>query len=186
MRRLKTSVKFGTKGQDKTQKIKVPRTIEGTIFELTFLVGAAVVWLLVLIMLSNAPDVIATHFDGNGRPNGYGSPWGLLFPCIITTVTGVGLLIGAYFPHRINVPVSVYTPRQYELLIRMVRIAALLFLLMTLAIPATAIVLEGSSAWPILSIVGLLMVVIIYYCVKIHRENPSGSPCEGEKEADTL
>ena len=166
MRILKTSVMLGTKKQ---QKIKVHRTMEGTIFELAFLVGAAIVWILVIMMLSNAPSVIATHFDGNGHPNGYGSPWGLLFPCIIMTLMGVGLLIGAYFPHHINVPVSVHTQRQYELVIRMVRVMALLFLLMTLVIPATVTVFKGSTAWPILSTVGLLIAVSIVFCVMIHR-----------------
>ena len=57
------------------EKIKVHRTAEGTAFEVAFVVMAVVVWALVIWMISQAPDVIATHFDGNGRPNGYGSPW---------------------------------------------------------------------------------------------------------------
>ena len=55
---------------EKRPKIKVYRTTEGTIFELAFLVLAVIVWVLVILLLKNAPDVIATHFDGNGRPNG--------------------------------------------------------------------------------------------------------------------
>ena len=151
------------------EKIKVYRTTEGTIFELAFLVLAVIVWTLVIIMLKSAPDVIATHFDASGHPNGYGSPWGLLFPCIITTVVGAGMLVGAYFPNTINVPVEVRTPRQYELLIRMMRIAALVFLLLTLAIPATLVVFENPTSWPILGCVALLLLVIIYYCVLIHK-----------------
>lgn len=153
----------------KKQRIKVVRTTEGTIFELAFLVLAVIVWVLVILMMKKAPDVVATHFDVNGHPNGYGSPWGMLFPCILTTLVGVGLLIGAYFPHIINVPVEVNNTRQYELLIRMTRITALLFLLLTLAIPATLLLTENPSSWPVLSIIGLLLVIIIYYCVKIHK-----------------
>jgi uncharacterized membrane protein len=153
----------------KRPKIKVYRTTEGTIFELAFLVLAVIVWVLVILLLKNAPDVIATHFDGNGRPNGYGSPWGLLVPCIITTVVGGGLLLGAYFPHTLNMPVNVSTPRQYELLIRMTRIMALLFLLLTLAIPATLLTSIGPSPWFILGTVGLIMLEIIVFCVLIHR-----------------
>lgn len=155
--------------QNNKQKIKVYRTTEGTIFELAFLVLAIVVWVLVILMLSNAPDVIATHFDGNGHPNGYGSPWGLLFPCIITTVVGACLLAGAYFPHTLNIPVEVKTPRQYELLIRMTRIAALLFLLLTLSIPATILFFDKPSAWPTVGSVGLLLLEIIVFCVLIYR-----------------
>ena len=158
--------------QNNKTKIKVYRTTEGTLFELAFLVLAIVVWVLVILMLNNAPDVVATHFDASGRPNGYGSPWGLLFPCIITTVVGAGMLLGAYFPNTINVPVEVTTPRQYELLIRMTRIGALLFLLLTLAIPATALWLSPPSPWLIVGSVGLLFVDIIVFCVLIHRAKP--------------
>ena len=154
---------------EKKQKIKVNRTKEGTIFELAFLVLAVVVWVVVIMMLKNAPSVIATHFDAHGTPNGYGSPWGLLVPCIITTVTGAGLLLGAYFPHALNMPVEVKTPRQYELLIRMTRIAAIIMLLLTLAIPATLLMFENPSPWPVLGMVGLLLIDIIVFCVLIHK-----------------
>ena len=151
------------------QKIKVNRTTEGTIFELVFIVLAIVVWALVITMLNNAPDVIATHFDGNGRPNGYSSPWGLLVPCIITTVVGGCLLLGAYFPQTLNVPVEVKTPRQFELLIRMTRIAALLFLLLTLSIPATLLLFDNPSPWFVVGSIGLLLLEITVFCVLIHR-----------------
>jgi uncharacterized membrane protein len=155
--------------QEKKQKIKVHRTTEGTIFELAFLVLAVIIWVLVILMMKNAPDVIATHFDAHGRPNGYGSPWGLLFPCIIMTVVGGCLLAGAYFPHTLNMPVEVKTPRQYELLIRMTRIAALLFLLLTLAIPATLLYFDSHPMAPVVGTIGLMLAVIVYYTVLIHR-----------------
>ena len=153
----------------KNQKIKVHRTTEGTIFEVAFLVLAVVVWVLIIMMMKNAPDVVATHFDASGRPNGYGSPWGLLFPCIITTVTGAGLLAGAYFPDKLNMPVKVSTPRQYELVIRMTRIAAIIMLLMTLVIPATILFFDSPTPWPVLGTVGLLLADIIVFCVLIKK-----------------
>ena len=77
------------------EKVKVCRTTEGTVFEMVFLVLAIVVWALIILMITHAPNVVATHFDLSGRPNGYGSPWGLLFPCILVTVVGGCLLLGA-------------------------------------------------------------------------------------------
>ena len=91
--------------QKERQKIEVHRTTEGTIFEVAFLVLTVIVWAIIIWQVSKAPNVIATHFDMNGHPNGYGSPWGLMFPCIMTTVVGACLLAAAYFPHTINVPV---------------------------------------------------------------------------------
>ena len=155
--------------QKEKLKVKVHRTTEGTIFEVAFLVLAVIVWAIIIWQVSKAPNVIATHFDMNGHPNGYGSPWGLMFPCIMTTVVGACLLAAAYFPHTINVPVEVKTPRQYELLIRMTRITALIMLLLTLVIPMTLLVFSSPQTWPVFSIIALMIAVIIYYCVQIHR-----------------
>ena len=155
--------------QKEKLKVKVHRTTEGTIFEVAFLVLAVIVWAIIIWQVSKAPNVIATHFDMNGHPNGYGSPWGLMFPCIMTTVVGACLLAAAYFPHTINVPVEVKTPRQYELLIRMTRIIALIMLLLTLVIPMTLLVFSSPQTWPVFSIIALMIAVIIYYCVQIHK-----------------
>lgn len=151
------------------KKIKVNRTKEGTVFEIAFVMLAVIVWALIIWMLCKAPDVIATHFDGRGHPNGYGSPWGLVIPCIITTVVGAGLLVVAYHPHLINMPVEMKTPRQYELGIRSTRVAALTLLLLTLSIPCSLLLFESPSPWPVLGTVGLLLAVMTYYSVRIYK-----------------
>ena len=154
---------------EKKQKIKVNRTKEGTVFEIAFVMLAVVVWALIIWMLCKAPDVVATHFDGRGHPNGYGSPWGLVIPCIITTVVGAGLLLVAYHPHLINMPVEMKTPQQYELGIRSTRVAALTLLLLTLSIPCSMLLFESPSPWPVLATVGLLLAVAVYYSIRIYR-----------------
>ena len=151
------------------KKIKVNRTKEGTVFEIAFVMLAVVVWALIIWMIIKAPDVIATHFDGRGHPNGYGSPWGLVIPCVITTVVGVGLLVVAYHPHLINMPVEMKTPWQYELGIRSTRVAALTLLLLTLSIPCSLLLFESPSPWPVLGTVGLLLAVAVYYSVRIYK-----------------
>ncbi len=151
------------------KKIKVNRTKEGTVFEIAFAMLAVIVWALIIWMLCKAPDVIATHFDAHGRPNSYGSPWGLVIPCVITTVVGAGLLVVAYHPHLINMPVEMKTPRQYELGIRSTRVAALTLLLLTLSIPCSLLLFESPSPWPVLATVGLLLVVAVYYSIRIYR-----------------
>ena len=154
---------------EKKQKIKVNRTKEGTVFEIAFVMLAVIVWALIIWMLCKAPDVVATHFDGRGHPNGYGSPWGLVIPCIITTVVGAGLLVVAYHPHLINMPVEMKTPRQYELGIRSTRVAALTLLLLTLSIPCSLLLFESPTPWPVLGTVGLLLAVAVYYSVRIYK-----------------
>ena len=159
--------------QKEKLKVKVHRTTEGTIFEVAFLVLAVIVWAIIIWQVSKAPNVIATHFDMNGHPNGYGSPWGLLVPSIIMTVAGIGLLVCAYYPHLINMPVEIKTTRQFELAIRMTRIAALIMLLVTLAIPMTLLAFATPQPWPVLGTLALMLVVIVYYCVLIHRAKTS-------------
>ena len=163
------------------KKIKVNRTKEGTVFEIAFVMLAVVVWALIIWMLCKAPDVVATHFDGRGHPDGYGSPWGLVIPCVITTVVGAGLLLVAYHPHLINMPVEMKTPRQYELGIRSTRVAALTLLLLTLSIPCSLLLFESPSPWPVLGTVGLLLAVMTYYSVLIYRARPltneGSKPC---------
>ncbi|MBR6194732.1 MAG: DUF1648 domain-containing protein [Prevotella sp.] len=154
---------------EKKQKIKVNRTKEGTVFEIAFVMLAVIVWALIIWMLCKAPDVVATHFDGRGHPNGYGSPWGLVIPCVITTVVGAGLLLVAYHPHLINMPVEMKTPRQYELGIRSTRVAALTLLLLTLSIPCSLLLFESPTSWPVLGTVGLLLAVAVYYSVRIYK-----------------
>ena len=153
---------------EKKQKIKVNRTKEGSLFEIAVAMLAVIVWALIIWMLIKAPDVIATHFDAHGRPNSYGSPWGLVIPCVITTVVGAGLLVVAYHPHLINMPVEMKTPRQYELGIRSTRVAALMGLLLTLSIPCSLLLFESPSPLPVLAAIVLMLVVAVYYSIRIY------------------
>lgn len=152
--------------------IKVHRTHEGNIFEIVFAVVAIVVWGLIIWMVNQAPDIVPTHFDGSGRPNAYGSPTEIIIPCIIVTIAAICMMVIAYFPRHINMPFAITNIRQVELVIRMTRIAGLLFLVLTLVIGWTSlgsINHGGPSAIPILTIVGLLFVVIIVFTILVHK-----------------
>lgn len=154
------------------KEVKVHRTLEGTIFETVFAIMAIVVWGLIILMLNQAPDIIPTHFDASGKPNAYGSPMGIVIPCIIVTIAAIGLMVIAYFPRHMNMPFKVTNIRQVELTIRMTRITGLIFLVLTLAIGWTSLgsINHGSpNAIPILTVVGLLFAVIIIFTILIHK-----------------
>ena len=156
----------------KPEKIKVNRTLEGTIFELAFLVLLIAVWVFIIIALQKAPDVVPTHFDGLGRATSYDSKYSILFATIFTTIGGVIILGSAYFPHTINIPVKVKTPRQYALAIRMMRVISLVMLALTAVIGYTSLVAgtHGEpSAVPILTTVGVMFAVIIIFCTLIYK-----------------
>lgn len=154
------------------KKIKVNRTPEGNIFEFAFLVLLIAVWVFIIIALQKAPDIVPTHFDAAGRPNSYGSKFGILIPTIITTIAAVSMMVCAYFPHKINLPTQITTPHQYELAIRMLRIMGLILLALTASIGYMSLVLGAHgapSAVPILAVVGLLFVVIIVFTFLIYK-----------------
>lgn len=156
----------------KPEKIKVYRTLEGNIFELVFLVLMIAVWVFIIMALQKAPDVVPTHFDAAGRATSYGSKFGILFATVFTTIGGVIMLCGAYFPHTINIPVKIKTPRQYLLAIRMMRVLSLTLLALTATIAYTSLVAgtHGEpSAIPILAIVGVMFAVIVIFNVLIYK-----------------
>ena len=154
----------------KPEKIKVYRTLEGNIFELVFLVLMIAVWVFIIMALQKAPDVVPTHFDAAGRATSYGSKFGILFATVLTSMGGIIMLVSAYFPHTINIPVKIKTPRQYLLAIRMMRVLSLTLLALTAAIGYTSLVAYSEpSAVPILATVGVMFAVIIIFCILIYK-----------------
>ena len=154
------------------EKIKVNRTLEGNIFEFVFLVLLIAVWVFIVIALQKAPDIVPTHFDGAGRATSYDSKYSILFATIVTSVGGIIMLGCAYFPHKINMPVKIKTPRQYLLAIRMVRVLSLVLLVLTAVIGYTSLVAGAHgepSAVPILATVGVMFAVIIIFCILIYK-----------------
>ena len=154
----------------KPEKIKVNRTLEGNIFEIVFLVLLIAVWVFIILALKKAPDVVPTHFDAVGHATSYDSKYSILFVTIFTSIGGIIMLGSAYYPHTINIPVKVKTPRQYLLAIRMMRVLSLTLLALTATIAYTSLVAYSEpSAVPILATVGVMFAVIIIFCILIYK-----------------
>ena len=130
--------------KDNRPTVKVNRTLEGTIFEIVVAAILIVSWVLIIINRDNLPAS---------------------FPfaqCVVTSVVSLGMMVAAYFPNSINMPVQINTPRQYALAIRMVRIIGVILSLM----PVTA---YFHSMLSTVFCVGGLVVVIIIFSVLIYR-----------------
>ncbi len=159
--------------QNNKLKVHVGRTLEGTLFEIAFLVLAILVWAVIVWLMSRAPETVPTHFNVAGKADAWGSPSTILFTCIVTTVVGASLLLAAYFPHTVNLLVEVKTPRQVALVIRMVRVMALELLLLTLALAfislGSSIGHESGSVAPVLIVVGLLLLTCVVFTVLVSR-----------------
>ena len=151
------------------ERIKVCRTTEGTIFEIVLVVMLVVIGALIAMMYADAPDVVPTHFGPSGEPNGWGSKSGVLIPCLVITIASIFLMVSAYSPHKINIPVEVSTPRQWALVVRLVRVTALEMALLTLSIATSSLLVEHHTSWPIAAVTGLMFITVIVFCVLIHK-----------------
>ena len=151
------------------KKVKVHRTVEATIFEIVFAIVAIIVWGLIIWMIHLAPDIVPTHFDGSGKANAYGSPMDITIPCIIITIAALGCMVLAYYPRYINSIGKITNIRQVELNIRSIRVAGITLLLMALAIAYTMLRMESPTPFPILAVVGLLLVEIIVFASLISK-----------------
>lgn len=130
--------------KDNRPAVKVNRTLEGTIFEIVVAAILIVSWVIIIMNRNNLPAS---------------------FPftqCITVSVVSLGMLIAAYFPNSINMPVQITTPRQYALAIRMVRIIGLILSLM----PVTT---YFHSMLSTVFCVGGMVVVIIIFALLIHK-----------------
>lgn len=130
--------------KDNRPAVKVNRTLEGTIFEIVVAAILIVSWVIIIMNRNNLPA------------------WFPLTQCIITSLVSLGMMVAAYFPNSINMPVQINTPRQYALAIRMVRIIGVILSLM----PMTA---YFHSMLSTVFCVGGLVVVIIIFSVLIYR-----------------
>lgn len=130
--------------KDNRPAVKVNRTLEGTIFEIVVAAILIVSWVIIIMNRNNLPA------------------WFPLAQCIITSLVSLGMMVAAYFPNSINMPVQINTPRQYALAIRMVRIIGVILSLM----PVTA---YFHSMLSTVFCVGGLVVVIIIFTVLLHK-----------------
>ncbi|MBO4849777.1 MAG: DUF1648 domain-containing protein [Prevotella sp.] len=114
---------------------RMPRTPEGSIFEVVALFLIIALWAVAVYMFHHAPESIPTHFDLQGNPNSYGSRTTLLFLAGGGTLAAVVMLVCAYYPTTfLHVPASKVTLPQCILISRMVRVAALLLCFLFFAI----------------------------------------------------
>ena len=151
------------------KSVKIHRTIEATVFEVVFAILAISVWGIIIWLVHQAPDIVPTHFDGSGTPNGYGSPVGITIPCAIITIAAIGCMIVAYFPRLINMPYKITNIRQVKYAILSVRFTAITLLLMALAIAYMMLGMPSPTATPILAVSVLLILNIIVFTILGYR-----------------
>jgi uncharacterized membrane protein len=93
--------------------------------EYSALIVLIATWGFIIYHFNKLPDIIATHFDLNGNPNGFGSKFTIwLLPIIITLVYILIYVLNRY-PHKFNYLTKITEQnayKQYKLASRMMRI----------------------------------------------------------------
>lgn len=148
------------------KKIKVHRTVEGTIFEIVAAVLLVVLWVLTIVLWQKSDPVVATHFDLSGTPDGFGSRNHMFVTAVAGTLSTVLLLVSAYFPRHINLPVGIGNIRQTTIAVRMVRVLAVTVALLFIGIPLS---MTFGKMVPV-AVFGIVIILIMaFYTYKIYK-----------------
>jgi uncharacterized membrane protein len=110
---------------DNRPSLKIKKEIIDYFLELGALIVLISTWGFTIYNFNKLPDIIATHFDLGGKPNGFGSKntiW--LLPIIITLVYILISVLNKY-PHKFNYLTKITEQnayKQYKLASRSLRI----------------------------------------------------------------
>ncbi len=123
------------------------------------------------------PETIPTHFDGSGRPDGWGGRATILLLGLLPYVTWVALTFLGRFPHRFNYPWTITAEnadRQYLLsrtLLASVKVWAVLVLVHLLWRTSLVAVGEARTLGVAFLLVSLLVLfgILLVYFVQAYR-----------------
>lgn len=104
------------------EPIIVPRSKEGTIFEVITGILIIVLWVLTWWLYRHAPEQVPIHFGLNLSPDSMGSRSSLIVMAVLGTVFSLGMLWSAYHPETVNLPFKINPSAQHDYNVRMVRI----------------------------------------------------------------
>ena len=149
------------------KKIKVHRTTEGTIFEIVTAVLLIALWVLTIVLWQKSDPVVVTHFDLSGTADGFGSRDHMFVTAVGATLSSVLLLVGAYYPQFINLPVGISNIRQATTAVRMVRVLAVAITLLFIGILLS---MTYGKLFPTAFFLILIILIIAFYTYKIYKQ----------------
>lgn len=154
-------------------KLNVVRTSKDIIFDSVFLALTVAVWGIIIWLISQAPDIVPTHFGPSGKPNAYGSPTHHVIPLVVMTLAALLCAFSIYLPFGgVNLPFveGEGNPRQKRLGVLLMRIFALLILLIMLFIAVFSLAMNHhDSILPVVIILSVVFGVTIVFTVLMYR-----------------
>lgn len=150
--------------------VKLPRTLESTIFEVVWVAVTVATWIVILRETKSVEEPVPTHFDLEGNPNGYSS---LLVFYLIMALLSAGsaflMFYVAYRPRLVNVGtknIQKDSVRQLKLKGQFGRVLAILLALHPLAFSLTS--RNGNPAF-LIGLMAVLSVASVVYSIIIRR-----------------
>jgi uncharacterized membrane protein len=158
-------------------KIKIQLTATDKAVERIGWVILLTIWVLTITSYSNLPDTIPTHYNGEGKADGFGRKINILTLPLVATILFVGMTIINKFPYIFNYPVKITEEnafRQYTNATRMIRYLKLLLivlfgLIVFKTIQSTSGQSFGPGAWFLPLTMGLIFIPLIYFIIKSLR-----------------
>ena len=161
-------LKFFRSDCDNVQHVRLPRTLESTIFEVVALFLVIAMWVLVILMYRHAPETIPTHFDLKGNPNNEGSRLVLLVMAGIGTILVILTMACAYVPTKaVKQDIKLVNQRQFILASRMVRCIGLLTCLLFICCILMICYPTSVALYLVYAFIGLTIVVPLVFIIMI-------------------
>jgi len=164
---------------NKRPRIKVPFETVDVIIEFISITLLILMWVYCIVNYMELPDTIATHFNGAGEPNGYGSRQTVWIIPIIATVMYIGLFILNKYPHTHNYMVNITEEnalKNYKFSTRIVRVVNFLCVLLMTYI--TYMIVESAfgkqfnlGTWFVPLVIGVSIILPIIMFVYMRKMN---------------
>lgn len=82
--------------------LDIPRTLSDIIVEVFNILIIIALWIFSIYFFSKSPQIIVSHFDIQGNPDGYGSKSFLFFLPALASLLTILLFFLNHFPHKFN------------------------------------------------------------------------------------
>ncbi|MGL2966167.1 DUF1648 domain-containing protein [Flavobacterium sp. XGLA_31] len=160
-------------------RIQLQLSIADKIVEVLAILLLLFFWIYTLKQYSNLPDIIPTHFSGDGTVDGYGVKQTMFIMLFIATGLFVMLTVFSRYPHKFNymtVITEANALTQYTLSTRMLRVMKLSVTLVFLALDFKTIETAHGHAdslggWFMLLIMGLIFVPLFYFLIQFSKNS---------------
>jgi len=159
--------------------LKIKLTKSDMIIEIISVLILATFWFSTFFQYNSLPEIIPTHFNGDGSANGNGPKYMIFGLPIISLLFYIGLTYVSRFPEKFNYMTEITTQnavKQYSIATQMLRVMKLCIIIMFFAVEYKTVqdALNGKSdlgGWFMFCIVSLIFIPLFYFLVQFSKNS---------------